>query len=184
MSGHCLTRKHALFLLILPLALLGGRLAFSEDVPLQKLDGPILITAEKMTLKNLEGLIIFEHSVSIKNGELKIDADYAEVFLSSAEVPSSNPDKSGEGREVSKIVATGNVAIKKGLQRAKAEKGVYDRKKEVIVLTGHPEVWDDGYNIKGKVITFFIAEETTLVSESQVVIHQGAEGFSRKKGLN
>lgn len=183
MSRHWFIRKHSLFLFVLPL-ILGKNLTAAEISPLQKPDGPVSITAEKMTLKNLEGRIIFEQAVSIKKGDLTIDADHAEVFLSASDPSSPPATKTGERREISKIVASGNVAVKKGLQRAKAEKGIYDRTKEVIVLTGKPEVWDADYNVKGKTITFFIAEERTLVSESEVVIYNDSEEFALSKGLN
>jgi len=181
MSRRWFIRKQA-FLLPVALVLLVGRLA-AEELPLLKPDGPVSITAEKMTLKNREGRITFEHAVSIKQGDLRIKSDHAEVFLSEGQAPPS-PGEEGEGREVARIVVTGNVSMRKGAQRAKADKGVYDREKEVIVLTGKPEVWDAGYRIKGKVITFFILEEKTLVSESRVVIHNGSEGLLRKKVLN
>ena len=160
-------------------------LSAADSSPSSATAEPVSITAEKMTLKNLEDRIVFENAVVIKQGALTITADRAEVFL--VRIERSPPDevKSAEQeREVSKIVALGNVKVKRGLQRAKAEKGVYDRGREVIVLTGDPEVWDAGYHVKGEVITFFIAEERTLVSDSQVVIHNGSEKGALTKGPN
>ena len=183
MSRHWFIRKYSLFLFALPL-IFGGSLIAADISPLQRPDGPVSISAEKMTLKNLEGMIIFEQAVSIKNEDLMINADHAVVFLIASDPSSSSSSKTSERREVSKIVVTGNVVVERGLQHAKAEKGVYDRVKEVIVLTGKPEVWDAGYNVKGKVITFFIAEERTLVSESEVVIYNGTGELALSKGLN
>jgi len=111
-----------------------------------------------------------------------IESERAEVFLDRS-TPSSSFLPKGDGeQQVSKIIASGNVRISKGRQHAKAEQGVYERGKETITLTGHPEVWEDGYQVKGAVITIFMNEERTLVAESEVLIHEGKArpGFLKK----
>ncbi|MFQ5729386.1 MAG: LptA/OstA family protein [Waddliaceae bacterium] len=172
MSKRWLIKICLVVIAILPL--IWGTRLFSAEGPLsQKSGGPVSITSEKMVLQNLKDKIIFEGSVEIQNEDLVIESDHAEVFMKRSEQTFSLLPGENAEQQVSKIVASGNVRIKNGDQRAKAKKGVYDRVKEVIVLTGDPEVWEDGYHVKGKVITFFITEERTLVAESKVVIHNG-----------
>ncbi len=131
-----------------------------------------------MILKNLKDTIIFEGAVTIHKQDLVIESERAEVFMQRSGASSSLLPAADEEKQVSKIIASGNVRIKKGKQHAKAEKGVYDREKEIVTLTGQPEVWEDGYRVKGKVITLFMKEERTLVADSEVIIHQsrGREG--------
>lgn len=147
---------------------------------------PISITSNKMTIKSLEDKIIFEGDVSIKKGDLTIESDRAEVFLAerspggSPKPPSSvlmNPSTKGE-REVSRIETTGNVDIRQGEKHAKAQKGIYDQKKETITLTGEAEAWEKDYRVKGKVITLFIAENRSQVEGSQVIIHSGVKDLN------
>jgi lipopolysaccharide export system protein LptA len=147
---------------------------------------PISITSNKMTIKSLEDKIIFEGEVFIKRGDLTIEADRAEVFLSERNMenrptpPSSvlmDPSTKGE-REVSRIETSGNVDIRQGEKHAKAQKGVYDQKRETITLTGDAEAWEKDYRVKGKVITLFIAENRSLVEGSQVIIHSGVKDLN------
>lgn len=179
-SRRGFNKKYLVILFLIPFIFENYLYSAELEVP-KKSSGSILITSERMILKNLQDKIIFEGTVIIRNEDLVIESERAEVFMAkSGSSPSLLPG-SDEEKQVSKIIASGNVRIKKGRQHAKAERGVYDREKEIIVLTGHPEVWEDGYQVKGKVITFFMAEERTLVIESEVVIHQGSQGTNIRK---
>ncbi|MFQ5597726.1 MAG: LptA/OstA family protein [Nitrospiria bacterium] len=155
---------------------------FADAAVSNKLSGPVSIHSEKMVLQNLENKIVFEGNVEILNQGLSIKSERAEVFLKRSEQSLTLlPGQKGD-QQVSRIIAYDNVRIQRGSQHAVAEKGVYDREKEVIVLTGNPQVWEEGYQVKGKVITFFIKEERTLVAESEVLIHNdSAVADLRKK---
>ena len=164
---------------------LSARSAFPAERFIQsRQDGPVSIKSDKMTIKGKEDKITFEGHVLITKGDLKIQADRAEIFLAQKEVPSqkeapkgpksSDPSSSilaQRNKEVSRIETSGNVDVQQGDKRAKAQKGIYDQKKNQIVLTGDPEAWESNYRVKGKVITLFLAENRSLVEESQVVIH-------------
>jgi lipopolysaccharide export system protein LptA len=149
---------------------------------------PISITSNKMTVKSLEDIIIFEGSVVINKGDLKILADRADVFLTpkkddpttSSSSLLSGPAAKGD-KEVSRIETSGNVNVQQGDKHATAQKGVYDKRKEEIVLTGEPEAWENDYRVKGRVITFLIAQNRSLVEGSQVVIQPGAGQLKKKE---
>lgn len=163
-------------------SVLGVNVSAVETPVLDKPNVPITIHSDKMTLKNLENKIIFEGNVLITREEMTINADRAEVLLSESKGQSSSTlEGSNDGREVRRITTSGNVRMVRGTQRAKADKGVYERGKEVFVLTGNPEVWDDDFHVKGEVITFYIDEERTVVSDSKAVIYNGKAGLSQKK---
>ncbi len=188
MSRRWCIKKNLSFLSILSLMFWSlfygpGMLAAESVVP-EKPGVPISITSEKMTLKNLENRIIFEGAVLIKREGMTVNADRAEVLLSESKQSGSLLTESDSGREVSQIITSGSVRIVRGAQQARAEKGVYKKGEEVFVLTGNPEVWDKDFHVKGKVITFFIDEERTLVSESQAVIYNTKNELKREKKLN
>jgi lipopolysaccharide export system protein LptA len=141
-----------------------------------------------MMVKSLEDIIIFEGNVFIKKGDLKILADRAEVFLTPKKTDQPKSSSSlligpgGKGdKEVSRIETSGNVDVQQGNRHAKAQKGVYDKGKEEIILTGEPEAWENDYRVKGRVITLFIAENRSLIEGSQVVIQPGS-GQLKLKG--
>ncbi len=167
--------------LILIFLISGPKLFAAESQKSHKKNVPISITSEKMILKNLKNQIVFEGMVLISRGEVKINADKAEVLLSESSETPSLLGGVNDGREVSQIVVTGHVRLIRGNQQAKADKGVYERGQDVFILTGNPEVWDDDFHVKGKVITFFIEEERTLVAESQAVIRNGSQGLVKKE---
>jgi len=177
-------------LLSLPLLFLGlYEVSAAEDGsgPIGDRD-PVSITASKMVIQSLENKITFEGNVFIKRGELKIEADRAVVFLEEKGAkkslkPSSSlllEGASQGGKEISSIIVSGKVDIRQGDRRAKAEKGRYDKEKEKITLTGHPEAWEKDFHVKGEKITFFLAENRTLVSESELVIRSGSGGLALK----
>ncbi len=183
--------KYGLFHLLIGAFFGGSGFALAGEIPtINNPQDPISITSNKMTIKSLEDKIIFEGEVFIKKGDLTIEADRAEVFLSErnsgnpSKPPSSilmNPaTKKGE-REVSRIETTGNVDIRQGEKQAKAQKGVYDQKRDTITLTGDAEAWEKDYRVKGKVITLFIAENRSLIEGSQVIIHSGVKDLNLKK---
>ena len=153
----------------------------ADKPPSNHPNDPVSITSDKMTVKSLEDLIIFEGNVFITKGDLKIRSDRAEVFLTQKnpdqQKPSSSllsPEAKGD-KDVSRIETIGHVDVEQGTKHAKAQKGVYDKNKDQITLTGSPEAWENDYHVKGTVITFFIAENRSLVEGStEVVIQSGA----------
>lgn len=186
MLGLWFTKRDSFFFVILFVmfwfSVAGINTSFAETTLPEKPNVPISIRSEKMTLKNLENKIIFEGKVLITREDMTINADRAEVLLSESKGESDSVlEETNDGREVEKITTLGNVLIVRGAQKAKADKGVYESGKAVFVLTGNPEVWDNDFHVKGEVITFYIDEERTLVSESQAVIYNGKAGLSRKE---
>ncbi len=167
---------------LLLIELLGGSgFSVAGEIPVKNNpQEPISITSNKMTIKSLEDKIIFEGEVFIKKGDLTIKADHAEIFMSESSSLLIDPSAQ-EKREVSRIETSGNVDIRQGEKHAKAEKGIYDQKKETITLTGDAEAWEKEYRVKGKVITLFIAENRSLVEGSQVIIHSGVSDLNLGK---
>ncbi len=136
-------------------------------------DDPILITSDRMTVKNSEDQIHFEGHVSIRKKETHIQAETATLFLESTGAPSKSggvTSRPSRGR----IELQGDVRIQQGEVQASAQRGVYDQKKQEIVLTGAPMAWEPHYRVKGETITFNLAEKRTRVEKSEVTIQTGS----------
>jgi len=125
-----------------------------------------------MVVQGTEDRIRFEGHVSIQRGDLTLEADQAEVDFEPdrRKKNAAAPSDPAANRGVSRIELTGHVEMRQGARRARAETGVYDQKDGSLTLSGHPETWDAGYHVTGRVMTFFLAERRSVIEESRVVI--------------
>lgn len=149
-------------------------------------DSGISITSQKMTVKSEENMIIFEGKVTATKGDLIINADQLKVFfvsspqgmLSSKEELRQNKndkndknDKKTQVKEISSMEATGNVTLRQGERRGKANKAVYYQKDDMIILIGDAEIRENDYNVTGKKMTIYLKENRSVVEESKVIIN-------------
>jgi lipopolysaccharide export system protein LptA len=180
--------KHAFLLLaLIGCVLASGTQGLTENSPSTSQNGESLsIRSEKMTAKNDENRIVFEQNVVVIKGDLQIRADRVEVLFRRRSGPSASnaPFVLGDqtNQEIYRINATGNVDLKQGTRRAKAEQAVYDQGEDKIVLTGNPEAWEKDYRVTGKRMIFFLKEDRSIVEESQLMIQDGGlkEGPGKK----
>lgn len=178
-------RKHAvLWVLALLTAASAGWARGAEPPPADAITArPMAITSRSMTVKNLDQRVIFDRDVTIVKGDLELHADRVEVILSrsaagAAKAPpptaTVGPDVLSE-ENIDRIVADGRVKVVQGKKTATADHAVYHRAEETIVLTGHPETWEEGVRIQGSKITILLKEQRSIVEESRVVIYPDAE---------
>ncbi|MFQ5455890.1 MAG: LptA/OstA family protein [Nitrospirota bacterium] len=142
---------------------------------------PLSITADMMTVKNMENKAIFQGNVTVIKGDVRLNADRVEVSFSLPEKGRSSKESGFAGfesmmgldnqNEIDLIEAIGEVKMAQGNRKAKAEKAFYYQVEEKIVLTGNPEAWDNDQRIAGKKITIYLKEDKSIVEESRVVIN-------------
>jgi lipopolysaccharide export system protein LptA len=146
---------------------------------------PIEIQSDKLRSENEGKKFIFSGNVFSTWGDLEIQSDILEVY--------SNP-KSKTGKEkpkeditqpsqdLDKIIAIGNVAIKKGDRRAKGDRAHYDNKKQVIIITGEPNAiaWEGKNIIKGKKMIFEM-EKDLFTAEGRVNVTLNPKNSSSEK---
>lgn len=145
---------------------------------------PMSITSRSMTVKNLEQRVVFDHDVTISNGDMDLSADRVEVILvRSADAGKSMPPFTGGAgpnllaeENIERIEAEGRVKVVQGKKTATADHAVYRRADETVVLTGNPETWEEGVRIQGSKITILLKEQRSIVEESRVVIYPEAQG--------
>jgi len=123
--------------------------------------GPIHIKSDLMEANDQAGVVVFTGSVVATQDDLTINSDRMEVFYSKQEDKAATDD--GAKRSIDRIVAIGHVHIVKGARTATAEKAVYEKPAEKIVLTGSAQVVEGQNRVKGDVITMFVNESRSVV---------------------
>lgn len=140
---------------------------------------PIKITSDTMTVLNQAQQAVFKGNVVLTKGTLTVQSDEMVVFykdkpkVSSPAPPSTESAKSGGTSKVNieKIVATGQVIIKRDEGRATCRKAVFYMDQQKIELMGNPIAWQEGNQVKGEKIIMFLDEDRTIVEGgSQVII--------------
>jgi len=113
---------------------------------------PITIKSNELTADNKGKTAVFTGKVVAKQGDITIFADKISVNYA---------EKKGD---VEKIEATGNVRIVQQNRTGFAAQAVYDSRNGQIVLTGAPHVTQGADSISGKIITYFVDDDTSVVS--------------------
>ncbi len=121
---------------------------------------PIHIKSDKMEALDKDGKVIFLGKVTATRGDLIIKADRLEVFY---KVSEKDKRRAGGKRFVKKLVATGHVKIIEGKRTGTAEKAVYDKVNNKIILIGNAQVWEGPNRISGAKITLFENEQKSVV---------------------
>jgi lipopolysaccharide export system protein LptA len=113
---------------------------------------PITIKSNELTADNKGKTALFSGKVVAKQGDITIFAD--KIVVNYAE-------KKGE---VDTIEATGNVRIVQQNRTGFAAQAIYDSRNGRITLTGSPRVTQGEDSISGKIITYYVDEDTSVVS--------------------
>lgn len=125
---------------------------------------PIEIQSDKLRSENEGKKFIFSGNVLSTWGDLIIKSDILEVYSnpeSKTDRKKATEDVSQASQDLDKIIAIGNVDIKKGDRRAKGDRAHYDNKKQIITITGEPNAiaWEGENIIRGKKMIFVLEED-------------------------
>jgi len=134
---------------------------------------PLKVKSDRLTADNEKKTAIFEGKVVARQGDLTLYSDRLVVSYS------------GAGRELSQVEAFGNVRILQGNRQATGAHAVYDPKGARIILDGSPKVVVGDDVISGKVITYFVNEQRSVVTGGpkervEAVIHPGGKDAGAK----
>ena len=151
------------FLLIIIPALLGIFLAGAASAQnptgisrfLGKSDKPVRIQAERLEADNQSGVLTFTGSVLLRQGDLVLSTDRVEAYF--------NP----QNREVTRIIATGNVKMSQGDRIAVGDKAEYDVPGEMMVLTGSPRLIQGEDQVEGERIRVDLAKNRYEVESAR-----------------
>lgn len=141
---------------------------------------PLHISAAQMEADQDQHLIVFKGQVKADYGDSILYTDKLLVFYKpQAKSPSPAP-AAGKGQEtapgsplgglggdkIDRIEAWGNVRYVQDDRVATAEKAIYYRDKDEIVLMGNPQVWRGEDHLRGSKITLNLATKKVEVASS------------------
>lgn len=162
-----MNRKSLLYAVIfMVLPLLAGA---ETKIPSSRSSEPIKIKSDQLLTDNSQKMATFTGNVAARQGDLTIYADKLVIRYAD--------DEGG----ISSAEVTGNVRIVQGERRAQADHGLYDAKRNRIVLDGNPKVFQNSDTISGKVITYYLDQDRSEVtsdvdSRVEAVIHPKGKG--------
>lgn len=120
---------------------------------------PLKINSNKMTYLQNKNLVVFEGEVKASDGQMFLDADKLEVYLKG----DSNKKIGYQEQEIDKIVALGQVVIKKDDRVAKCGRAVYYPARKEVRLEENPSIWQEKNVISGEVILFYLNTNSAKV---------------------
>lgn len=137
--------------------------------PKERASQPIQIKSDQLTTDNAAGTATFTGKVTARQADVTMAADKLVVFYSA------------KGKEVEKVEAFGGIRISQGSRLAQSGHAVYDNTSGKIVLDDNPKVFQGDNVVAGKIITFFVDEEKSVVtggpgSRVEAVIHPKDKG--------
>lgn len=113
---------------------------------------PITIKSNELQADNKGKIAIFSGKVIAKQGDVTIYSDKMTVYYAAVK------------GDVDKIEAEGNVRIVQTNRIGIGNHGVYESRLGKITLTGSPKVMQGDNSVTGKIITYYIDEEKSIIS--------------------
>ncbi len=123
---------------------------------------PVQITSDRMVYDESGKIVSFVGHVVAKHGQLALWADSLSAYLT------SGAKKKGSSVSIGRIIAQGNVRIKKETMRGACGKLTYHVVSQVIRMEEHPMLKEGENSLTGDVITFDVRS-----NRSEVVGGQG-----------
>lgn len=128
-----------------------------------KIENPARITSDTTYYDRKEGIAVFKGHVHVDDSEYQLHSERAYLFMS-------------ETNTLSRLAATGHVAITNGTKRAYGDKATYRRDTGLIVLTGAEgesaivieESEKGDQTVRGRKIRFWVNQEQVEVVEADI----------------
>lgn len=112
----------------------------------------IKIKSNELSTDTAKRTATFVGKVSARQGDMTIYSDKLVITYSEKD------------RDVETVEASGNVRVIQGDRQAAAGHAVYDNKSGKIVFDGAPKVYQGNNVVSGKVITYFVEEQKSIVT--------------------
>ena len=134
---------------------------------------PLKIKSDSLHADNEKRTATFEGKVVARQGDLTLYTDRLVVSYSA------------DGHELSRVEAFGNVRILQTNRQATGAHAVYEPKEARILLDGSPRVVQGADVITGKLITYYVNEQRSVVTGGpgervEAVIHPGGKNGGAK----
>jgi lipopolysaccharide export system protein LptA len=161
----------SLFSLFLALMLMASA---AHAAPAARHKEPLKIKSDTLQADNEKKTAVFEGKVVARQGDMTLYSDRLVITYTA------------NGRELSKVEAFGNVRVLQGNRQGSGAHAIYHPKEGTIVLDGSPKVVQGDDVVTGKVITYFVNEQRSVVTGGpsqrvEAVIHPGEQDGGNKK---
>ena len=121
---------------------------------------PIQIKSNALSTDSDKSTATFTGKVSARQGDVTIYCDRLIVFYSEKD------------KDVDKVEAFGNVRIIQGNRNAQSGHAIYDGNAGKIILDDNPRLYQEGSEVTGKVITYTLDTQQSVVDGQVKVIIQ------------
>jgi lipopolysaccharide export system protein LptA len=164
----CFRRNLFLFALLLSLFLPMPQISSAESEEKRSetdKESPIIIKADSLEIDDQNQIVIFTGNVNAREKEFVIDCQKMVLYYKDQ---SAQPVSETGEVNIDRIIATGAVKITRpngGL--ATAEKALYYRNDETLILTGKPKVKQGDDYVQGSKITLYLKENRSVVEGSK-----------------
>ncbi|MFV0422846.1 LptA/OstA family protein [Oleidesulfovibrio sp.] len=128
---------------------------------------PTSITSKTMTYDANAQIIVFEEDVYVLRGDFELWADKITVHIDekagAAEKKKEAEDQEIDAGQIERLVAEGNVRMKRQTKSGECRKATYTVASGVLVMEGDPILRDEGNSIRGQEIRFYVHENKSEV---------------------
>lgn len=123
---------------------------------------PVHIEADRMLSDQRDNMVVFTGNVVAVQGTLTINSEKMTVYHESNFGGNTSRTDTGEGQQIDRIVATGEVKITRGNLTATGEKVIFEISNEKIFISGNAKVWHQDNLVQGEKVVFDLTEGTTF----------------------
>lgn len=114
-------------------------------------DQPIQIESDKLEVRESDSVAVFTGNVNVVQGPTVLKAGNMKVYYAKDQASGSGSGAGGSATtgtaNIDHLEVSGKVYIKSDTQVATGDKGTFDMKSEVLVLSGEKVVLSDGANV-------------------------------------
>jgi lipopolysaccharide export system protein LptA len=150
-----------------PLASLPGASPASASSPSKPT--PWKISAPSLTFWNDQGRAHLEGGVVATSDQGSLESQTLEAFLEAAPAAATSSSAAPGARQLSRVLAEGNVVVREGDRRGTAERAEYTAADGKFVLSGGQPTLANAASdtTTGHSLTFFVANDTILVDSEE-----------------
>jgi lipopolysaccharide export system protein LptA len=116
------------------------------------------ITSEILEVDKKNRLVVFRGKVRAEQEELRILSDELRAFYDE------------KGKQIEKIIASGNVKISGEDVSAIAERAEFITPEGKIILSGKPEIWQGSDKLEGEEVTIFLGNKNIIVKKARATV--------------
>jgi lipopolysaccharide export system protein LptA len=126
---------------------------------------PIDITSSQLEANLKSHTVIFKGNVVAKQGDVVLYCDTLTAYYDAKD------------KNITMIVATGDVKITKKDMIATGDEAVFDNVKKLLTLTGSPRIWQAKNIIEGTKIVFYLGTDRIFVEGAKSLYNPQTEGI-------